>query len=156
MNNYSTSFTVDATPDKVFAAINNVRAWWSEDISGDTDKLDSVFEYRYKDFHKAKLKVTELIPGKKVAWHVVDNYFSFTKDQKEWTGNDIIFELSEQDGKTQVKFTQVGLTPENECYEACAEGWGNYMKGSLPNLITTGKGEPNVGEAVTESEKALS
>ena len=40
--NYTTSFTVDQTPEEAFAAINNVRGWWSQAIEGDTDKLDAV------------------------------------------------------------------------------------------------------------------
>jgi hypothetical protein len=29
---YTTSFVVDQSPEAVFAAVSNPRAWWSEDI----------------------------------------------------------------------------------------------------------------------------
>ena len=60
--NFTTSFTVDQTPEAAFAAINNVRGWWSEEIEGRTDKLGEAFNYRYKDVHRCTIKVTELIP----------------------------------------------------------------------------------------------
>ncbi len=69
---FTTSFSVDQTPQEAFAAINNVRGWWSGQIEGDTDKLGAEFTYRYKDVHLSKQKITEFIPGKKVVWRVLD------------------------------------------------------------------------------------
>lgn len=63
--NYSTAFTVDQSPDEVFAAINNTPAWWSGEIDGITDKLGGEFTYRVPDVHYAKQKVTEFVFGKK-------------------------------------------------------------------------------------------
>lgn len=155
--NFTTSFTVDQTPEEVFSAVNNPRGWWSEEIEGETDKLDAEFNYHFRDLHRCTIKITELVPGKKVVWHVVENHFSFTKDKTEWTDTDIIFEISEKEGKTELHFTHDGLVPEYECYNACSEGWGTYINGSLKNLITTGKGNPNATErATTESERKLS
>jgi len=37
------------------------------------------------------VKITEFIPGKKVAWFVLDNYFDFTEDKTEWKGTKINF-----------------------------------------------------------------
>ncbi len=152
--NFTTAFAVDQTPETVFAAINDVRGWWSEDIEGRTDRLGE-FNYRFKDLHRCKIKVTELIPGKKVAWRVLDNYFSFTEDKTEWTGTEIIFDVSGKGEKTEVRFTHQGLVPDYECYDICSDGWGTYINGSLRSLIATGKGRPNVGQPMTDSERAL-
>ena len=154
--NFTTAFTVDQTPEAAFAAINNVRGWWSEEIDGSTDKRGGEFKYHFQDSHRCRLKITELVPGKKVVWRVLDNYFSFTKDKTvEWKGTDIIFDISKKGDQTEVRFTHQGLVPEYECYDACREGWSTYINGSLRDLITTGKGQPNVGQPMTDFERAL-
>jgi uncharacterized protein YndB with AHSA1/START domain len=154
-HNFTTAFTVNQTPDAAFAAITNVRGWWSEDIEGRTDKLGAEFKYHFRDIHRCKMEITELVPGKKVVWRVLDNYFNFTKDTAEWTGTEIIFDVSKKGDKTEVRFTHQGLVPEYECYEACSDGWVTYINGSLRDLIAKGKGQPNVGEPMNETERAL-
>lgn len=147
--NYTTSFTVEQSPEEVFEAINNVRGWWSEEIEGQTDELGE-FNYHYQDIHRCTIKITELVPGKKVVWHVVDNYFNFVQDKSEWKDTDIVFEIAQKDDKTEVRFTHVGLVPAYECYDVCSDAWGTYINGSLRNLITTGKGQPNQNEEIAE------
>jgi hypothetical protein len=147
--NYSTAFTVGQTPEKAFAAINNVRGWWSGNIEGSTDKLGDEWTYRYKDIHYSKQKITELIPGKKVAWLVLDSSLNFVEDKTEWNGTKITFEIVKKDDKTEVRFTHMGLTPEVECYGACSNAWGGYINSSLRKLIAKGKGQPNKTEKPT-------
>jgi hypothetical protein len=91
---YTTSFTVDQSPEEVFAAVNNVRGWWSGEIDGRTDKLGADFTYRYQDLHRTTQKITEFVPGKKVVWHVVDSKIDFVEDKEEWNGTDIVFEIA--------------------------------------------------------------
>ncbi|HSD39024.1 MAG TPA: SRPBCC domain-containing protein [Rhodocyclaceae bacterium] len=146
---------MDRTPAQVFAAINNVRGWWSEEINGDTDKPGAEFAYRYKDAHSCTMKIVEFVPDTKVVWHVLDNYFSFTQDKSEWKDTRVRFDISRKGGQTEIHFTHEGLLPENECYEACSEGWSYYIQDSLKSLILTGKGQPNIGEAKTDTERAL-
>jgi hypothetical protein len=137
------TITVDQTPEEAFAAINNVRGWWSGEIEGNTDKLGDEFTYRYKDVHNSKQKITESIPGKKVVWHVLDSYLNFVKDRTEWNGTDIVFEIARKDGKTEVRFAHAGLVPAFECFGGCSGAWGFYINDSLRNLIASGKGRPN-------------
>lgn len=106
---FSTSFTVDQSPDQVFAAINNVSSWWSGEIVGETKKLGGEFTYRYQDMHTSKQTIMEFVPGKKVVWHVSEATLTFVKDKSEWVGTDIVFEIAKKGGKTEVRFTHVGL-----------------------------------------------
>jgi Activator of Hsp90 ATPase homolog 1-like protein len=154
-HNFTTAFTVSQTPEAAFAAITNVRGWWSEEIEGRTDKLGAEFKYHFRDIHRCKMKITELVPGKKVVWRVLDNYFNFAEDKTEWTGTDIIFDISRKGDKTEVHFTHQGLVPEYECYDACSDGWCTYINGSLRELIAKGKGQPNAGEPMTDHEREL-
>lgn len=145
--NYTVSFTVDQSPEDVFAAVTNVRGWWSGDIDGRTDKLGATFTYRYQDMHYSTQKITEFVPGKKVVWHVQDSKLNFVKDKDEWNGTDVVFEVAKKGNKTELRFTHVGLVPGIECYGKCAGAWGFYIKESLRSLITTGKGDPNEKES---------
>jgi hypothetical protein len=141
--NFTTTILVDNSPSEVFNAINNVRGWWSEEVEGSTDKLNDEWNYHYQDVHRSKMKIVELVPDQKIVWFVMDNYFSFTKDKSEWTGNKIIFEIARKNTQTQLQFTQVGLIPQYECYDICQGAWSTYIEKSLLSLITTGKGQPN-------------
>jgi hypothetical protein len=144
--NYIASFLVDESPAEVFNAITNVRGWWSEEIEGSTDKLNDIFLYHYQDVHRAKIKLIEVVPDKKVVWHVLDNYFNFTKDESEWKDTKIIFEISRKGDQTQLHFKHLGLVPAYECFDVCNDAWSNYIKNSLYSLITKGKGQPNPKE----------
>ena len=148
-SDFTATFTVDRTPEDVFAAINDVRGWWSGNIEGSTDKLGAEWTYRYEDLHYSKQKITEFVPGKKVVWLVVDSYLKFVKDKTEWNGTKISFEVNKKGTKTEIRFTHVGLVPQQECYGACSDAWGSYIKHSLRNLIVQGKGEPNPKEKKT-------
>ncbi|HEY3402732.1 MAG TPA: SRPBCC domain-containing protein, partial [Ohtaekwangia sp.] len=86
---FTTTIQVDQSPQEVFNAIRNVRGWWSEEIEGNTSNLNDVFRYHYEDMHRCQIKLVEVIPAKKIVWLVQENYFSFTEDQKEWTGDKI-------------------------------------------------------------------
>ncbi len=140
---FTTSFLVDQSPEEVFAAIDNVRGWWSGEIDGDTDRLGAEFTYRYKNMHKSTQQLTEVIPGKKVVWHAADAELTFVKDKAEWIGTDIVFEIATKGDKTELRFTHVGLVPAFECYGGCSGAWGALVDGNLRKLITTGKNQPD-------------
>jgi hypothetical protein len=140
---FTTTFSVEQSPEKVFNAITNVRGWWSEEIEGATDKLGAEFIYRYEDVHRCKMKITEFVPGERIVWLVLDNYFNFTEDKTEWKGTQVIFEVLRKGDQSEIRFTHSGLVPEYECFQVCSNAWSSYINGSLRSLITTDKGKPN-------------
>src|ERR1035438_886437 len=91
---YTITVTVDQSPEEVFNAINNVRGWWSEEIEGTPDQVGAHFTFHYQDLHRTTQKITELVPGKKVMWHVVESNINFVKDKAEWTDTDVVFEIA--------------------------------------------------------------
>ena len=139
---FTTTFAVERTPDETFAAINDVRAWWTGDLEGDTDHLGAEFTYRYADVHRSTQRITELIPGRRIAWRVVDADLSFARDPSEWAGTEIVFEITPQDDGSEVRFTHHGLAPEVDCFEACSAAWTMYIDGSLRRLLTSGAPVP--------------
>lgn len=151
---FTTTISVDQIPAEVFKAVNNPRAWWSEEIEGATAKLGAEFTYHYEDVHRCKMKIVEFVRDKTVVWLVLDNYFNFTEDETEWKGTKIVFEVSRKDGKTQLRFTHEGLVPAYECFNVCSNAWGSYINGSLRSLIETGKGRPNQKEKATQEKRS--
>src|SRR5260370_24188127 len=94
--------------------------------------------------HRTEQKITELIPGKKIVWRVLESDLSFLKDKSEWTGTEIVFDISAKKGKTEVRFTHAGLKPQIESYGSCSNAGGLLVYANLPKLITTGKPQTDV------------
>jgi hypothetical protein len=151
---YTTSFSVDRTPDQVFDAINDVRGWWMTRVEGDNRAVGDEFSYRVPGIHFCRMRVTELAAGEKVVWRVVDNHMGFIEDQSEWKGTEIRFELAATDGGTEVRFTHEGLVPSYECCDVCRNAWSFYVGDSLRRLAATGVGEPSDPDTLSLGEEA--
>ncbi|WP_434444574.1 SRPBCC family protein [Lentzea sp. E54] len=140
---YSTSYAVEKSPDEVFAAVLDVRAWWTGEIEGLADEVGAEFTYRHPPQHYSRQRVTALEPGRRVVWQVTDSDLSFVSEPAEWTGSEIVFDIVPAGDGAELRFTHVGLVPDVECFDACSAGWSHYVNGSLRSLITTGQGLPD-------------
>lgn len=138
MNNkhYNTAIVTNKSSNEIYEAVNNVQAWWNENIEGNYrnvgDKAKLTFGETYITF-----AVEELIPNRQVGWLVTDCHKHFVQDKKEWVGTRIIFEMT--DG--ELVFNHYGLDNQLECFDICVKGWDFYLKESLKSLIETGQGK---------------
>lgn len=141
MSDLTASFVVDASPQQAYDAINDVRSWWSGNITGATDELGAEWFYLVPDIHFSKQRIDELVPGQRVVWQFTDGYLDFIADKKEWVGTTGRFDISEEAGHTRVTFTHEGLEHTDECYDVCYDAWTHYITVSLKARIETGAGQ---------------
>ncbi|MEO6315736.1 MAG: SRPBCC family protein [Chitinophagaceae bacterium] len=137
---FTATLIVDQTPAQAFDAIKNVRGWWSglhaEEFEGEWDKLGDEFSFRAGGgMHYTKQKLVELVPGQKITWLVTDSKLTFVRNETEWTGTKLCFDISVQGDRTKIVFTHFGLVPEFECYDSCAPAWTQYIQDRLSNWL---------------------
>ncbi|WP_324275295.1 SRPBCC domain-containing protein [Blastococcus brunescens] len=151
---YSTSLSVDRTPDEVVVAVTDVRSWWMTKVDGDNRAVGDEFSFRVPGVHYCRMRVTELVPGETVVWRVVDNHMSFIDDQSEWLGTEMRFEVTGTDDGTVLRFTHDGLVPTYECFDICRNAWAFYVGDSLRSLLETGRGTPSDPDTLTLGAEA--
>lgn len=140
---FTTTITVNASAQDAFDAINDVSGWWGR-TTGSTTAVGGEFVYVVPGLHYSGFRVTELVPGRRVAWLVTGSHLDFVDDKQEWNGTTVRFDILEGDGGTRVVFTHDGLTADDDCYDICTNAWGMFVNGSLKARIETGEGAPYV------------
>ena len=140
---YHRSIMVNASAESVMQKISQIKLWWRKDFEGSAEKLNNPFTVPFGE-HNGETSfvdfvISEKIPNRKVVWKVTDCYLPWFKDKKEWNNTEVVFELSEENGKTKLDFTHVGLVPEVECYTVCEKGWDGHITKDLVKFINEGK-----------------
>jgi len=139
-NDFTSSISAKISASEAIKKINNVPEWWGVSFTGNANNQNDTFTVKMGGDSFFNFTVTELIPDKKVVWLVTDCNMPWYSDKKEWTDTQLIFELNDHNGFTELTFTHVGLTPNVECYKDCEPGWTHWIKTSLFSYFTTGKG----------------
>jgi len=138
--NFHSTITVDASASEAIKKISNIPEWWGITFTGSSEKQNDKFTVKMSGDSFFNFTVIELIPSKRVVWLVTDCNMPWYSDKKEWANTKLIFDITENNGVTELKFTHEGLTPEVECYKDCEAGWTHWIKTSLLSYFTTGKG----------------
>jgi uncharacterized protein YndB with AHSA1/START domain len=114
---------IDATPDKVYAALATqagLRGWWTADAKADEKaggKAEFGFDRRGMVF---RMNIEKLEPGKLVVW-------TCHGDHPEWAGTTLTWSIARQENATMLRFTHSGWKTISEFCAACNSSWGELM-----------------------------
>ncbi len=147
--NYSTQFSVKASPSSVLKALTQqVISWWGK-VDANVAMVGDEFSI-YFGTTEWRFKVTQLTANQRMEWLCIKAHHehnSLSNIREEWLNTIVIWDLQEQNDETIIKFTHKGLTSKLNCYEVCKTGWDYYLLTSLKDFVETGKGAPYLEEA---------
>lgn len=131
---YSIAFTTDRSADEVYQALLDPTLWWEGDFTGDTDTVDAEFTYRDSFDNSSRQRVTELEPGRRAAWRVVESRVAGTEDEP-WAGTEITIDVDPGEHGTRVVFVHRGLTNRSAAYEPTAQAWNHIVGTNLRRRV---------------------
>ena len=122
---------INAPLDKVYEAIKdveNIRQWYTTDI---VDNLDNTITFKWGEmFLIAKCNEIE---NEKITWE-------FLESSMPIESLNMTYELSENEGKTRVRFTYGNFTEKSDFYANQNFSSAKYLE-SLRQFCQTGNGE---------------
>jgi hypothetical protein len=139
---YEIHFVVERSPHDVYEAINDISAWWVTPIHGSNSAIGDEFSFEVPARHACTMRVAQLVPDRRIVWRVTRSRMTFVSEPEEWVGTDITFEVLPEGDASRVRFTHVGLSSADECYDVCSAAWDRAIQSSLRALLTTGQGQP--------------
>ncbi|CAI8938160.1 SRPBCC family protein [Chryseobacterium sp. IT-36CA2] len=144
MDNYTITIELKAAAEKTYEALaHQIPLWWSELFTGASAQVGDVFTVRFGDNIHKTIRIKESIPNLRMIWFVEDSLIAIPelKNQTEWIGTSIIWEMEQKENSSLLQLTHVGLNPAVECYTICSGGWNQFI-GSLKHFLETGNGTP--------------
>lgn len=144
VEDYIHEIKVNSTADRIYHALTQeIPLWWTEWFEGSSSEAGNLFTIRFGEQIHKTMRVRELTANAKVVWSVEDSLIALPelKNQTEWIGTTIIWEIEGKKEISQIKLTHIGLNPAIECYEICSNGWLQFI-GSLKKFLETGEGTP--------------
>jgi hypothetical protein len=139
-NDFTSSISAEISASEAIKKISSVPEWWGVTFTGSAINQNDTFTVKMSGDSFFNFIVAELIPGKRVVWLVTDCNMPWYSDKKEWSNTKLIFDLTENNCVTELKFIHEGLTPDVECYKDCEPGWTHWIQISLFSYLTSGKG----------------
>lgn len=117
---------------KGLTTLEGLSSWWTDDTTGEGNKVGGMLRFRFGDRGFFDMKVLELQPSKHVLWQVIDGH-------EEWKNTTISWELKQEEGYTIVLFEHQGWKEPVEFMYHCSTKWGIFLM-SLKSFLESGKG----------------
>jgi hypothetical protein len=115
------SIQIEAAPQLVHPLVASAAGfsrWWAADVT--EDKISGNVELGF--FTRATvygLHPAQIETPRQAHW--------LCQTGKEWSGTRLLFDLAEQKGQTQVRFTHADWQAEMDYFVACNTTWGELM-----------------------------
>jgi hypothetical protein len=138
---YTMTIHASTSAKKAVEAIDHVDAWWTASFRGAAQRVGDTFTVHFGDTFVA-FEVVEHT-DERIVWRVTDSLLPWLRDKTEWTGTDVVWQVTLEGRETSVKMTHMGLVPTVECYANCERGWDFYVGKSLQKLLVEGDGLPD-------------
>ena len=112
---------IEAAADRVFSLVANAegfKEWWAADVA--IDKAACFADLGF--FNRStvyRLRSAQLAAPTRAQWQC--------ESGKEWDGTRLLFDLAEQNGRTQLRFTHAGWAAETDYFTSCNTTWGELM-----------------------------
>ncbi len=139
---YRHTLTTNIPPQEALEKIKQVSQWWTTHFTGKAEELFDTFTIQFKNGDTYTIKISELIPHKKMVLDVIESYQGWHPNHSEWTGTKIVWEVVPTAKGSEITMTHEGLVSEFECFDKCNQAWNYLMESSLSQLLNEGKGLP--------------
>jgi uncharacterized protein YndB with AHSA1/START domain len=132
---------INAPVARVYDAIataDGISSWWDPQTPKQTDR-GLVLEHNPGPEHGiVQLRVVDRVPNTRIEWECVSSHPA-SSPASAWTGTHFIFELSGDDGATDVNFRQTGYDEDSAFFNANRDAWAGVLQ-NLKRVVESARG----------------
>ena len=124
---------IKSTAEKIYTAITTqqgIASWWSVNNNAKPE-VGSIYRIFFGGGYYKDIKISELIPGKKVVWDIRDAH-------PEWLNTKVTFDISMGKDSAELRFNHSGWKEYTDMFAQCSYHWGVYLA-NLKSYTEKGK-----------------
>ena len=124
---------IQSTPEKIYKAVTTeegIACWWSKKNNAKPE-AGSIYRIYFGPDYFKEIKITELVPGKKVVWEILNAH-------PEWLNTIIVFDISTGKNSAELRFRHSGWKDYTDMFAQCNHHWGIFLQ-NLKAYTETGK-----------------